>query len=236
LSEPLRATAETIVGVKNPRVGIAVATDAWRAELVVVGARSNPGIASFFLGSVAKSIVHTTTVPVLVVRHRDADAPEKPLRVLVAFDGSAASREAADVLRKLTWPEQSVGRLITVVTPMFAGQVPDWIETRAREPDVEAMAQAWVREHEAEIEQRRAEAIQFRGQLPGPFQGSPPMVTEGHVAERILQTIESENRDLVVLGSSNKGPVDRLMIGSTSDVILSHAPCSVLIVREQPQP
>ena len=186
LPEAMRARLETIVGTKNPRQGMILAADAWRAELIVVGATGKGKAARLFLGGVAKSVVHTATVPVLVVRAID-DAPSpRPLRVLLAFDGSAASRRAAPFLERFTWPEGAEGRVMTVVTPFLAGEVPEWLEHRTRAPDAEVMAQAWVREHEEEKRRKHDELAELSRLLPRPFQTSDVIVTEGHSAETDL--------------------------------------------------
>jgi nucleotide-binding universal stress UspA family protein len=62
------------------------------------------------------------------------------------------------------------------------------------------------------------------------------LVLDGNAAEQILNAITSEQIDIVVLGSQGKGMLGRLLIGSTSDKVLSHAPCSVLLVPERPRP
>lgn len=237
LPDALVATAHTIVGTKNPRVGILLAADEWRAELIVMGARGSSPIKKLLVGSAVTSIVHGSTVPVLVVRPppKQAMAPG-PLRALLAWDGSEASRQAAAVLERFTWPADTSGCVITVVESLSAGAVPQWLEKRARDADSEAMAQAWIHEHEAEKQEKRGELARFCQQLPVPFQNSTPIVAEGHAAEQILLAIAAEKADLVVLGTHGKGVLERLLIGSTSEKVLAHAPCSVLLVREHLRP
>ncbi|HVC92840.1 MAG TPA: universal stress protein, partial [Pirellulales bacterium] len=237
LPEALRATVHTIVGTRDPRQGIVLAADGWLAELIVVGARARRkgGFGMRFLGSVAKSVAHAASAPVLVVRS-DGETQPGPLRVLVAFDGLADSRQTAPFLKQLTWPEQTTGRVMTVVTPYLDPEYSDWLARHPWDSDAEALAATWAKEHQVEARRRRDDLIEFSGQLPQPFRHSEPIVTEGQPAERILETVEKEAIDLVVVGAKNRSVIDRLLMGSTSDTILSHAHCSVLIVRERPQP
>lgn len=67
-------------------------------------------------------------------------------------------------------------------------------------------------------------------QLP-PFAEADFIVAEGRSAEQILKLVTQRRIDLVVLGSQGKGLLKRLIIGSTSEKVLSHAPCSVLVAR-----
>jgi len=236
LPDPLRESVHTIVGTKNPRQGINLAANAWPAELIVVGASAKRKFARLFLGSVARSVVHAATVPVLVVRSAEGEPPDGPMRVLVAFDGLGGIRQSAAVLKRLTWPEKTNGRVMTVVAPSLSPEVSEWLDRHARDADIGALARTWAREHEVDQLRSRDELVQFCRQLPPLFQESEPLLAEGQPAERILDTIDSEKTDLVVLGSNSKRAIDPLLLGSTSDRILSHAHCSVLIVPEQPQP
>lgn len=236
LPDKLAAASETIVGEKPAKQGILAASEQWQAEMIVTGARGEGPLQNVLLGSVSKAVVHQAHVPVFVVRPNAAHQAGQPLRVLIATDGSPASRQATAVLGQLTWPAGTEGVLLTVVESMLAGEVPEWLEVQARNADTEAMAQAWVREHEDEKQQTADELAQYRTSLPQPFDSSRVMVAEGHPAETILKTIESERIDLAVLGAHGKGFFSRWLIGSTSEKVLTHAPCSVLIVRKHAQP
>ena len=68
--------------------------------------------------------------------------------------------------------------------------------------------------------------------LPPQFRESRPRVEEGKPSQRILDILSTERFDLVVLGAHRRGPIGRTFLGSTSDYVMNHAPCSVLIVRE----
>ena len=58
-------------------------------------------------------------------------------------------------------------------------------------------------------------------------------VVIGLPQEAILNQAESFNADLIVVGSHGKGALSRLLLGSVSQTLALHAPCSVLIVREK---
>ena len=47
----------------------------------------------------------------------------------------------------------------------------------------------------------------------------------------IVRDIERSQTDLVVLGARGRGGIRRLLLGSVSEAVLTHASCSVLIVR-----
>ncbi|MBZ9570001.1 universal stress protein [Methanobrevibacter sp. TMH8] len=55
-------------------------------------------------------------------------------------------------------------------------------------------------------------------------------VAEGSPADVILDTIEKENIDLIVMGSSGKSGFDRFIMGSVAEKVVKAARCSVLVV------
>ena len=58
------------------------------------------------------------------------------------------------------------------------------------------------------------------------------MVLEGPpVSGAVLEAIEKERVDLLILGSHQKGPIRRLLLGSISDKLAHAATCPVLIVK-----
>ena len=57
---------------------------------------------------------------------------------------------------------------------------------------------------------------------------------EGVVVDEILSELETHPPDLVVVGSRGLSAAKRLLIGSISGALVSHAPCPVLVVRPRP--
>lgn len=231
LPEGLRQDAHPIVGHQHPRSGILAAADDWRAELIAVGARGGGPLTNLLLGSVSRGVVHQATVPVLVARARPGRPADAPYRVLVAWDEPAGSPRTAELLGKLTWPTATVGRLIHVVEPMFVGKLPPWLEQMARDETTEPLARAWVEEHDREKRQKAEELRKLRQELPAAFHEPQPIVAEGYPSEQILNSVAAEGIDLVVVGARGLTALERFVLGSTSEKVLSCAPCSVLVVR-----
>ncbi len=57
------------------------------------------------------------------------------------------------------------------------------------------------------------------------------VVAFGRPAEMIVEAANEWKPDLLVVGSHGRGFWGRLTLGSVSDAVVHHAPCSVLIVR-----
>jgi len=54
---------------------------------------------------------------------------------------------------------------------------------------------------------------------------------EGSPADSILNTIEEEGVDLVVMGTSGKHGLDRILLGSVTEKVVRSAKCPVLVVH-----
>jgi nucleotide-binding universal stress UspA family protein len=169
---------------------------------------------------------------VLVVRPPENSAWEG-LNVLLGYDAPNCSRQAA-VVSRITWPPGSTGQVIAAIDalPTF----PTWLEQRARSADAEAIAKVFVHEHEEEVRQLRQKLSEFVKELPPLFHGLQPIVAEGYASEKILSTAAECKADLIVVGKASKSFYQRFVLGSTSEAVLSHAHCSVLVVPLGDQP
>jgi nucleotide-binding universal stress UspA family protein len=60
-------------------------------------------------------------------------------------------------------------------------------------------------------------------------------VLEGYIKDKILEIAREWPADLIIMGSHGRRGFTRFLLGSVSEAVVSHAPCSVEIVR-MPQP
>lgn len=58
-------------------------------------------------------------------------------------------------------------------------------------------------------------------------------IEEGSPANAILNTIEKENIDLVIMSSSGRTGLSRLIMGSVAEKVVKSAKCSVLVIHEK---
>jgi nucleotide-binding universal stress UspA family protein len=220
----------------SPSASLLNEAEARGVELIAAGFRGAGFFERFVLGSVSRAVVQSALVPVLVVKTAGdvaaaQSSPSDSLGVLATYDGPEAGARIASLLAQFAWPKSTRGWVMTVIPPMFVHELPDWMRPMTRDADVRAMAEAWQLEHDQQVAQAGQELKNFQQTLPASFQANEPIVAQGRPVEQILAALVRERIDLVVVGSRGRGAVERLLIGSTSDQVISGSPCSVLVAR-----
>jgi nucleotide-binding universal stress UspA family protein len=148
------------------------------------------------------------------------------MRVLFATDGSEYAREAARKCKEITTGFDSViVKIVTVIdnfTPMATEPFitpEDFLETVQKE--IRENAERIVSEA-AKILSTDNEDVQIEKEI---LMGSPKKL--------IVKESFDWKADLVVMGSQGYGFWSRAVLGSVSDAVVHHAPCSVLIVKKR---
>jgi nucleotide-binding universal stress UspA family protein len=139
------------------------------------------------------------------------------MKILYAYDGSAESRAAGDLLTKLGDPERNDVTVLLVTTSASS--------ERAADPggiEAAVIDSAW------NLVQQAAAPLKTAG-----FKVSEE-VAAGQPGEEIIRTVRSGWYDLTILGAGSRSWLDNRLLGSTSTNVLHSSPSSVLIVHEGP--
>lgn len=147
------------------------------------------------------------------------------MKILVATDGSKFGEEAVKEVARRPWPAGSEVLVVYVVEPtpqpsaeMWAGSYQDYY----------AELSQWQRAQARRALEAATRILDAREDKT--LRVSAEML-EGQPKRRIPEEADAWGADLVVVGSHGYGIWDRLLLGSVSQAVASHAPCSVEIVR-----
>lgn len=146
------------------------------------------------------------------------------MKILLAVDGSPCSDVAIEEIGRRPWPDGSTIKVLTAYE-LPAPPTPEaWAIplTYFQEMDVELRKQAQnvVDEAIQKLKPKLDKTVSLDGALiPGP----PRTV--------ILDEAEDWGADLIVLGSHGYRAWERFLLGSVSQAVVSHAKCSVEVVR-----
>ncbi|MDQ3798832.1 MAG: universal stress protein, partial [Acidobacteriota bacterium] len=58
-------------------------------------------------------------------------------------------------------------------------------------------------------------------------------ISTGAPDETLIEAARKWSADLIVIGSHGRGFWGRMLLGSITDALVHHAPCSVLVVRKE---
>jgi len=136
--------------------------------------------------------------------------------ILLAVDGSEHSYRAARMAADLARAMKSERLRIVVVY----NRIPPYLG----EPNLQQAIDARLTEAQ-EIMQKAVEVV---GDVPAEIHTE---LIEGDAAESIIEVAKVRESSVIVMGSRGLGRLAGLVLGSTSQKVVSHAPCPVLIVR-----
>ena len=188
-------------------------------DLLVMGSRGLGPVSSVVVGSTARTLALMSPVPVLMVRGRG----EAVRRVLVAVDGSEASRAALSALARLPLTAGVIVELLHVLPAH------DWSGLPIRGEELAELREAQER---AEIDAADRLLLSSAKSLPEGVEIRTAK-ERGAVADTIRAHADALNADLIVLGSRGLGGPRRPFWGSTAEHVIVTADRSVLLAPVQ---
>lgn len=193
------------------------------ADLIVVGTHGRGGFDRLALGSVAEKVLRKASCPVLTV---PPGAPPPSAvhalfaTIVCAVDFSPASTDALRIAADLA--RRYASRLVVV-------HVVDW-------PFASSQHQPAPTSLTGSLEARAHDELSvLLADVPAlPIDVSTVVVT-GTPKDEILACARTSDADLIVLGVSGRGAVERAFLGATAHAVVRRSDCPVLTVRTAEQ-
>ncbi len=149
------------------------------------------------------------------------------MKILIATDGSEFGeaavekicgmvKDAGNVEIKIVSAYQHPLMAVAAPYPIPVGYNPN-LEKEMSESAAQAVAQA---------------AQKIGERFSGLKENLTTDVLSGSPAQTIVEEAENWGADLIVVGSHGYGFWERMFIGSVSNAVVHHAPCSVMVVRQ----
>lgn len=204
-----RVDTTTYVGDSPARVFESVAGEV-AIDLIVIGSPHRGAIGRVLLGSVGEALLHGSPVPIATApRGYASRPPDGPKTVAVAYDGGAESRAALAYAESIASARHATLELLTVERPVdpVGGAI---AYTLSLPEDIDDLQRQALQEVDPSLDLRRR-------------------TLHGPTAEAIADACE-EDVDLLVVGSRGYGTLERVLLGSTSTVLIHKAPCPVVVV------
>jgi nucleotide-binding universal stress UspA family protein len=143
------------------------------------------------------------------------------MKIISAVDGSPHASAAATLLNRIPFPGDTDVVVVNVLENVYESAYGKHLGSLVRDTfdkDRRESAETLLQKESARLSKT--------------FASVREELIVGHAAREITALAESENADLVALGARGMNALERFLLGSTSEKIVRHAPCSVLVARD----
>jgi nucleotide-binding universal stress UspA family protein len=147
------------------------------------------------------------------------------MKVMLALDDSHHSATALDNVMNRPWPTGTEFLILTVVEP-FHPDYAGW--DSAAVGDAVQYGQT-LEAHAREYATRSAKQLSDKFGMDK----VQAETKEGRIKETIIQTAIDWHADLIIMGSHGRSGIEKFLLGSVSQAVVAHAPCSVEIVKKR---
>jgi nucleotide-binding universal stress UspA family protein len=200
----------------------------WHPDLIVVGSHGRSPVARLFLGSVSLELIHKAKCSVRVARASAATRYSGPVRLVIGNDGSTEADAVIHAVAARSWPEKTEAEIVSAVQTLVPATTTALeANTFLQEPAYTVICEVDDRERARlrNVGTASADLLRHAGLK------ATSSVLDGDPRELILAEAEVSNADTIFVGARGLGRMDRLLLGSVSNHIVSHAHCTVEVVR-----
>ena len=143
------------------------------------------------------------------------------MKIIVGIDDSTCSRKALEFVRQIPWPQDS----LVIVVSALPELVPVYGESYVPEaPYFKQIMDEWFRDHRKWVSAAEQSLRDAGLRTEGKVQVGDPRIV-------LVDLARAENADLVVVGSHGRTGLSKWLLGSVAAHVVSHAPCSVTVVK-----
>ncbi|XAS76215.1 universal stress protein [Dermatophilaceae bacterium Sec6.4] len=191
------------------------------ARLIVLGSSTSGMLGRVALGGVGERLLHSSPRLVALAPRGFRCTAARVTRVTAAYGGGDQSEHL--VLAAAAQAEQ-IGAALRLAS--FAVRPRSTILAGIGSRGEDGVVQEWMHE----IANRARETVAVVAQLPQPPRIDPSQIGRGITWEDAMNDVEWIDGDVLVVGSSNHGPLAQVFLGARASKIIRHCPVPVVVV------
>ncbi|MEI8308543.1 MAG: universal stress protein [Chloroflexales bacterium] len=195
------------------------------ADLLVLTTHGRSGFSLLWLGSVAEAMLHSMSVPMLLLR--PTPVPVSPVtfrHILVPLDGSALAEQIlphAVAIASHDSAELTLLRVIEGHSSADSGRSPLYRPHETNDADQRATADLYLSRLSAEL-------------LSTGHPTHTAVIASEHPARAILTAAEERGADLIALATRGRSGFTRAILGSVADKLIRGGTLPMLALRPSP--
>lgn len=206
----------------SPSWEILEAAEAFKADLIIVGAQGHSGLSSFLLGSTSQTVLTEAKCSVRIARGKNELDPGLG-RIIVGFDGSKGASAAVAAVAARKWMHGTEVKLLSVTEPNTPVSIDRFVTPIRRAiSGAETIDDTWLAElGDIALAKLRNARIDARLQI-----------VAGNPKDVLVHEAQVWGADAIFVGANALGSrLARLLLGSTASAVAARASCSVEVVR-----
>ena len=143
------------------------------------------------------------------------------MKILLAIDDSTYSKAATEAVASRPWPQGTVVRVLSAVEHIVPPASTLWYDAGGSME----RAQEQLTARATQLTTEAAQRLESAGLTVD------TAVRQGDPRAVVVDEAKDWSADLIVVGSHGYTGIKRLLLGSVAQSVVSHAPCSVEVVR-----
>lgn len=206
---------ELLVLKGNPVEKVIHISESRDIDLMVIGEGNQTGKNPFKLGTTAEKLMFRNQIPLFVVKNEPVTPVKK---ILCPIDFSEPSKRA---LTNAIFLANRLGAHLTILNVFTPLQIFSYRLNIDNE-----------KENGQRRQKQEAELNDFLKKFHFNGDSHQVKVVDGEPAEQILKEIKNQNSGLLIMGTTGKTGLSRILLGSVTEKVTREMPCSFIITTE----
>lgn len=145
------------------------------------------------------------------------------MKAIIAVDDSPMSEELIQNVLRRRWPEHTQFKVLTVLEPICYPS------------EIEHYASSLVKVFDQRMERAAKHCEKVRERLEGGIPGASVHfdIREGSAPSQIVDAAVDWSADKILMGAHSKDVCPHNLLGSVSQRVASHSPCTIEIIRRK---